>query len=469
MALRYGNREQHELFPTSIDEYVAVDDPVRVYDAFVETLNFKELGIAINDSQVGNASYDPKAMVKLMVYGYSYGWRSSRKLERAVYHNVSFIWLMGGLKPDHKTIAEFRRKNKKALKYILKQCVRMCITLGVIEGNVFFVDGTKIRANANIKQSWDKTKCKKELLKLDKRIEQILEESEHIDREEETQGSYVHMNKDLAESSSLKEKVLTILKELEETNRPSLNTVDSECGRMNLYHRTDAAYNVQSTVDEKHGLIVNLDAVNENNDRNQFSQQLEQAQEVTQKSCTIAVADEGYTNTDEHEDVEKQGIIPITPPRKERKEREGFAYDEAHDEYVCPAGKRLTKRGLSTDGKLYLYKIVGSTTCKTCTIKCTKAKTGKKIARLVKEKQRQHYEDIYHNEESQQLYRLRKEKVEHPFGHIKRNLGVQSFLMRGIAGAQAEMSVLGSCFNIRRLITLFGVSTLLEKLTAMGV
>lgn len=110
MAIRQGNREQMELLPPSIGQYVAEDAPVRAYEAFVEALDFRKLGIESDPQKEGNPSYDPKAMLKLLVYGYSYGVRSSRKLEREVYYNLSFIWLMGGLKPDHKTIAEFRRK-----------------------------------------------------------------------------------------------------------------------------------------------------------------------------------------------------------------------------------------------------------------------------------------------------------------------------------------------------------------------
>ena len=148
MAYRSGDRQQMSLLPQSIEEYVAEDDPVRAYDAFVEAVDFHEPGININPYKVGNAEYDPRSMLKLLVYGYSYGVKSSRKLERECYHNIAFIWLMGGLKPDHKTIAEFRRRNKKALKKVLRHCAQVCIKLELIAGNVLFVDGTKIRANA---------------------------------------------------------------------------------------------------------------------------------------------------------------------------------------------------------------------------------------------------------------------------------------------------------------------------------
>ena len=91
---------------------------------------------------VGPPEHDPGAMLKLLVYGYSYGIRSSRKLERATYHNLSFIWLVGGLKPDHKTISRFRRNNRSALQQVLRQCVRLSLQLGLIEGNTLFVDGS---------------------------------------------------------------------------------------------------------------------------------------------------------------------------------------------------------------------------------------------------------------------------------------------------------------------------------------
>ena len=111
MAYRYGDRNQQVLFPSSVDDYVGKDDPVRAYDLIIDALDLAELGIELAPDKVGCPQYDPKAMLRLLVYGYSYGIRSSRKLERETHYNLSFMWLTGGLKPDHKTIAEFRRNN----------------------------------------------------------------------------------------------------------------------------------------------------------------------------------------------------------------------------------------------------------------------------------------------------------------------------------------------------------------------
>src|SRR5262247_4696225 len=215
MAYRYGNREQLGLLPASIEDYVSKEDAVRAYDAFVESVNFADLGIELDEGQIGNSEYDPKAMLKLLVYGYSYGVKGSRKLERECHHNLSFVWLMGGLKPDHKTIAEYRRRHKEALAKVLKQCVRVCMELNLIAGNVLFVDGAKIRANAGRGRAMGREWYDNKLKEIDRRIEQLLEESEQIDQQEADQGSSVRIDKELVQAERLKEKIAQALRVLQ--------------------------------------------------------------------------------------------------------------------------------------------------------------------------------------------------------------------------------------------------------------
>ena len=232
MAYRYGNRYQMSLLPQSIEEYVSEDDPVRAYDAFVDALDFDELCIEINPNKVGNSQYDPTAMLKLLIYGYSYGVKSSRKLERETYHNISFIWLMGGLKPDHKTIAEFRRGNKKAIKKVLKLCARMCMKLDLISGNVLFVDGTKIRANASCGRTHDKAWYEGQLKEIDGRIEKLLQDCETVDEQEENLSSFVAMDNELCKAEKLKGAMKDMLKRFEEKGSEKLNQTDPDCANM---------------------------------------------------------------------------------------------------------------------------------------------------------------------------------------------------------------------------------------------
>jgi len=473
MAYRHGDRRQSILFPQSIDEYIPQEAPVRAYDAFVNSLDFDELGIDLDAHKVGCPQYDPKSMLKLLVYGYSYGIRSSRKLEREAHYNLSFIWLVGGLKPDHKTIAEFRRKNKSALQKVLKQCARLCIELKLIEGNTLFVDGSKVRANASINSSWTKQKSLKRLEKIDGRIAEILSECESVDQAERDNSSMVQMKKELSEKETLKAKVVDILNKLDAEDKKSLNTTDKDCAKMHGRQGSHAGYNVQSVVDEKHGLIISSDVVNENNDLHQFADQIEQAHETLGKQCDIACADAGYADVNELEKIDSQGIKVIVPSAKQAQrvkrshpfDKSHFKYDKANDSYTCPQGHVLRYSSTNYQKRHKVYRIGGSV-CKRCCHfgVCTNNPRGRTMTRLLKEELVQKLEAQYEQPDSQKIYELRKQKAELPFGHIKRNLKVDSFLLRGLDGVRAETSLLFSCFNIARMISIMSVSGLIAKL-----
>jgi transposase len=468
MAYRYGNRNQIRLLPESMEDYISPDDPVRAYDAFIEALDFRELGIILDSHKIGNSEYYPKAMLKLLVYGYSYGIRSSRKLERACHHNLSFIWLTSNLMPDHKTIAEFRRKNKEALAQVLKQCAKICIKLNLIEGNTLFVDSTKIRANASIKNTWTKEKAQKALKHIDERISDILTQCDAIDEAE--QGSLVTMDKELKDQKTLKSKIKGILQELKEEE--SFNTTDPECTRIKKGKNFYVGFNFQSVVDKEQGLILSTDVVSENNDLNQFASQINKANQILGKKCKTAVADCGYASTDQLEKIDKQGIKVIVPSQRQvsRKEPSLFAKERftyKYDYYLCPKGHKLIPYRLNKENNR-VYKIKDKKICLSCPHYgiCTTSPTGRTISRLLKEEVRQKLEAQYEEPSSQEIYKLRKQKVELPFGHIKYNLKFDSFLLRGLKGVKAEASIISTCFDLVRMITLLGVPALVKELNA---
>lgn len=479
---RCGNREQISLFPPSIEEYVTVEDPVRAYDAFVEALNLSDLGIDKHHGQAGNAPYDPKAMLKLMVYGPSYGWLSSRKLERATHHNVSFMWLMGGLRPDHKTISEFRRRNKEAIKKVMKQCARLCIKLDLIEGNILFVDGTKIRANAGRDKSYSREHYEKSLKKIDERIDELFNECEQADEAERDQESWVKMGEELKDKGVLRSKIEDMLNQFKREEEdmgkaPSrINQTDPDCSLMRSIQGSHASYNVQSVVDDKHGLIVNTDVVSEATDVNQFTEQIVQAEGVTGKECKVASADAGYANTENLEKIDGRGTTKVIVPSQRQALHEGedafskshFTYNKEGDCYYCPEGKKLHYRGKFEKGSKLAYDIGDGSICRACKNygMCTKAKNGRRIIRLAKEELKEKLERQYDEAESQEIYARRKTRVEHPFGHIKRNLGLKNFLLRGREAVKAEVSIAGTCFNIARMITIFGgVQAFIERIS----
>ena len=478
MAYRHGERRQGVLFPASIEDYVSAEAPVRVYDEIIDTMNLKDMGFQVDPHKVGNPQYHPLAMLKLLVYGCSYNVFSSRKLERECHNNILFIWLMGDLKPDHKTIAEFRRRNKKALAKVLEEVARVCMALKFIEGNTLFVDGSKIRGNASIGNSWSKQKCERKLKKIDKRIAEILEECENADQREADFGSFVKVKDELADHEALRSKVKSILNDIEQQKRPSVNTTDHDCTKIHSRQGDHAGYNGQIVVDEKHGLIVNCDVVNENNDDHQFADQINQANEVLGGKCQTACADSGYSNVAEMEKIDNQNIEVIVPSKRQASGKEAeafdarnFTYDRENDCYICPKGNVLSFRNVERKKRRKVYLGIGST-CRGCEHfgTCTTNRVhGRKVTRLLKEDLRRKFERQYALPDSQEIYKKRKEKVELPFGHIKHNLGVRGFLLRGLDGVKAEFSIMASCFNITRMISLLGIERLIEELRAVAI
>lgn len=489
MAYKVNERCQMNLFPATINDYVSADDPVRVYDAFVGKLNFDELGIPLEPIKAGAREYYPKDMLKLIIYGTSYGIRTSRKLERACYHNVSFMWLMSNLKPDYRTIARFRARYKEAIKKVLRQCVHMCIELGLIEGNTLFTDGSFFRANASIKNTWTEERCKKHLKKTFKRIDRLVEESIDADNAQEEQKSLVKIDKELANKAELEKKMQNIISSLKETQNDSINTTDPECVKVKGRQGTHAGYNAQITVDEKHGLIVNSESVDHNQDANLFSQQVKEASQVLNKKPKVASADSGYHSLEDLDQVDKD-IALVMPSQKQAQEENGhplspfdkdkFTYNPQKDEYICPEGKSLkyqTSAPVRSKPRHWIERFKKSNPsrckqyranpedCRTCRHfkKCTSSAVGRQISRFEQEDLKHRLEATYKSPEGQKIYKLRKEKVELPFGHMKRNLQAGQFLLRGKAGTNAELAILSTCFNIARMITIIGVPTLVLK------
>ncbi|AQT68886.1 Transposase DDE domain protein [Anaerohalosphaera lusitana] len=473
MAYRYGDRYQRSLFPQSIDDYVPADSPVRAYDAFLDSLDFDELGIEINTGKVGCPQYDPVSMLKLLLYGYSYGVRSSRKLEREANYNISFIWLTGGLKPDHKTIAEFRRKNRGALKKVLRQCARLCIKLDLIKGNTLFIDGTKVRANASNKNTWTKEKCQRRLKSIDKRIKQILSECETVDRKEVNQGSWIKMDEELSDQKKLRSKVESIMEQIQAEDSKSTNMTDPDCKMMHSIQGSHSSYNVQSAVDDENGLIVNSDVVSDNHDYKQFADQVDKANDTLDNDCETACADAGYSSVDELEKIDEKGIEVVVPSKKQAEkkkkddnpfDRSKFEYDKKNDCFICPEGHVLKYSYTNKTKKAKVYR--GGAACRKCRHfgKCTDQQRGRSVSRLLNADVQEKLEARYEQPRAQEVYKRRKQKVELPFGHIKRNLKVDSFLLRGLEGVRAEASLLASCFNVARMMSLLGVEGLISTL-----
>ena len=140
------NRFQSTLLPESLDDYIAEDDTIRFLDAFVDQLNFVELGFKrAEPSATGRPGYHPAVLLKLYVYGYMNRIQSSRRLERESHRNVELMWLTGRLMPDFKTIADFRKDNKQAIQQVCVKFVGVCRKLELFSVALVAIDGSKIK------------------------------------------------------------------------------------------------------------------------------------------------------------------------------------------------------------------------------------------------------------------------------------------------------------------------------------
>lgn len=265
------------------------------------------------------------------------------------------------------------------------------------------------------------------------------------------------------------------MQELKEQDKESINTTDPDCVKVKGRQGIHAGYSSQIVVDDKHGLIIHSDIVSKSNDLNQFAEQINQANATLEQNCKTACADAGYANTDKLKEIHDKGITVIVPSKKQAHhnkdikpfDKENFRYDPKGDSYTCPEGHLLVYSCFDKDKNHNIYQIQDKTICKTCRHFgiCTNAKSGRRIKRLQNEEIKKQLEDQYTQETNQTIYKQRKEKVELPFGHIKHNLGATSFLMRGRDGARAEISILASCFNISRMISIIGITELIARLT----
>jgi hypothetical protein len=307
-----------------------------------------------------------------------------------------------------------------------------------------------------------------------------LAESEQLDQSEETRESLVKLNQEIQDKEQLKKKIQEIAAKLQNDNLKLHNTSDPECVTVKGRQGTHAGYNAQSVVDEKNGLIVHTEAVSHSIDYNEFSQQVTEASEVLGDKPKIVSSDCGYYSLDDLAKVDQNITVVIPSIRQAQREKdlhplkpfgkEQFKYDQDHDHYICPAGKCLAYNGASPTGSKSYYK-AKQRDCHHCCFygTCTKAQQGRVIARMREEELQERLKNIYQSPQGKAVYRLRKQKVELPFGHFKRNLLAGHFLLRGRAGATAELSLLATCFNLTRMMTLLGIPNLLAKLAVKQV
>jgi transposase len=470
-----SNRNQLILFPQSLDEYISEDNPVRFIDAFVESLDLKELGFRHSVLQeTGRPPYHPSVLLKLYVYGYLNRIRSSRLLEKEANRNVEVIWLTGRLAPDHKTIANFRRDNGKAVREVCRAFTRFCRDLDLFGGELVAIDGSKFKAVNNKGRNFTDRKLKRTMKDIDKKIDAYLQELDENDAKEPEERKLT--------AEELKEKIKTLRermkkykgfqKQMEESGETQISLTDPDSRSMPVGggRTTDVAYNVQMSVDEKHKMIVDHEVTNEVTDRSLLRQMSERAKEALGVEELDVLADMGYYDGQQVKECIEEGITPYIHKADTSANRklglfakDDFRYDPEQDCYWCPSGEKLTYR-FQTIEKGRGRKYYATPACSQCKLKskCTRSKDGRRITRWVYEEVLEEMEARVQDEPDK--VKLRKTLAEHPFGTIKRHMDQGYFLMRGLPNVGAEMSLTVLAYNIKRAVRILGVQKMVQAL-----
>lgn len=468
------NREQELLLPESLENYVSEDNPVRFIEGFVDKLDLAECGfIEERGSHAGRPGYSPSDMLKLYLYGYTNRTRSSRMLERACHINMEVIWLMRRLRPDHKTIAEFRRKHPKAFKQVFRQFVLLCRSLGLVRGELVAIDGTQLKAVNNPKKNLTRTRLKRMINDADKQIETYMQ---RLDDEDAREKGGRKLNRPKLRSKIAKiEEGLASLKELESHMEAEgikqVSDTDAESRAMAKNPRIAVGYNAQASADEENCIVVAEDLSNDVQDYDQLTPMARQSMENLGNPENLNVtADKGYDKASEMAAVEDMGCHCHVPGRRNSSKgakyftKDAFRYLKTKDAYRCPAGKLLPRRYESeVDGrKLYTY--CDPAVCKDCPLmpKCTPKERGRNIIRGEHESTIERIRQRM--EKEPEIYKRRGATIEKVFGTIKWAMGAENLLVKGVEKCRGEWSLLCTCYNIKRAIKLLGVKKLLEAM-----
>ncbi len=312
--IRGSERGQHILFPSTLDEYIAESNAVRVIAAFVETLDFQKLGFVRGAAaETGRPGYDPRVLLGLYIWGHLNKVRSSRKLELECGRNLEAMWLLENLRPDFKTIADFRKDNGEPIKQTVVQFRVWCLSEDLYGRELVAVDGSKFKAVNNSERNFTRKKLARVIKREQERVEEYLKAIEAADQEEAKEPPQPELSgEQLREKlSKLKERLIKheqLQQTLKDSGASQVSLTDGDARLMKTSKGSDVCYNLQTVVDSKHKLIAAYEVTNDGNDLGQLANMAKQGQEALGVKEVTVLADGGYFDGTTIKECEDAGI-----------------------------------------------------------------------------------------------------------------------------------------------------------------
>lgn len=470
-----SDRHQTHLLPALIEDYVSADNPVRFLDAFVAKLDLRSAGFAFpkeNPEGRGRPGYAPADLLKLYLYGYLHQLRSSRRLEAECHRNLEVIWLLRQLRPDFKTIADFRKANAGAFKAVVREFTRLCRHLDLFGGQLLAIDGTKLKASNARDRNWSQAKLDQQLAQTEARLEAYLQALAQADAAPEPAPAALtpaQLKEKLARLTERKAEIQERLATLKNCGQSELSATDPDSRGMKGAQGHVVGYNVQGSVDAKHHLLVTTEVTNTAADQGQLAGVAQAAKAELEIQKADVVADGGYYKSEDIKTCQELGLEAHLPAvansPSERAGRYGkadFRYDAAQDAYHCPGGAELKRyRELADKGrKLFAYE--NRSACGSCALKsrCTQT-THRTVSRWEHEAVLERMTAAV--AAAPEKLAARKTLIEHCWGTLKWLLP-GGFLVRGKIKVGAEVSLAHFGYNLKRALAVVGLEKLLAAL-----
>jgi transposase len=476
------DRSQGFLLPPSLEELIEADSPVRVVDAFVDSLDVAKLGFTHTSRRpkgdAGRPSWEPADLLKLYLYGYLNRTRSTRKLQTECKRNIEVMWLLGGLQPKYRAIAYFRAENEKGIRQAFRQFVVMMKNWELIDGELLAVDGSKLRAVNSKKNNFNPKKIERHLNYIDEKIDQYLKQLDEEDKKENKE-KHIKTRKCLDELESRKHKYQALEEQLKQSGESQVSSTDPEARQLVIRGQiTEVAYNAQSMVDAKHNLPIDYKALN-TNDYKILPTMAQRAKDILEADHFDLLADKGYHDSEGLQKCKDMNVTTYVAPSEYKHNKavptpeyagKEFVYNPHNDTYTCPQGEILITNGnwynKQNRNSTVMIKRYRTKACRSCPVRnlCTTAPLdrGRWIERS------QYQEAVQENnlrvQTQKQKYRRRQAIVEHPFGVLKRQWGYDHFLVKGLSKVETELGLMFTAYNLRRLITIFGAKELIKRL-----
>jgi len=468
--------ERNQVFMFSLESAIAPDSFVRVVDAFVDAIDLKSFGFAHTECHdEGCPPYPPAALMKLYLYGYRQGIRTTRKLEREAQTNIETMWLLSGLHPKYKTIANFRKNHPKAFREVFRRFVCLLKEWNLIDGQTVAIDSFKIRGSNSLKNNFNEAKLKRHIEYIDNQIKEYETLLENSDKEDDRKKAETKIE----ERKEKRDKYIRIEEKLKKSGEEQISVTDPDAQSVVLHRNIiNVGYNVQASSDSKHKLLVEYDT-GDVNDTRALAPMALQTKELLKVDKMSVLADKGYHTGDQIQKCIYNNITTFVSPRNPSTKDIGlypvtmFLYDKESDTYTCPAGSILHTNNKwyqhsekhHKDGAGYRFRRYVTPDCKTCPSrqKCTQGKqNGRAIDRS--EFAGAIEANAKRVNDNPDYYRKRQQIAEHMYGTLKRQRGFTHTNVRGKENVLGEVGLMFIGYNLTRCISILGAEKLIRAL-----